>query len=72
MGILSVNAAFTILTVMSELMAQQEEIRPLGSPVSIVVNADNVYNSIYVVTSILSFIFIWIATVLLLRYILKD
>ena len=68
MGILSVNAAFTILTVMSGLAAQQEEIRPLGSPVSIVVNADNLFNSIYLVTSVLSFIFIWVATVVLLRY----
>jgi hypothetical protein len=68
MGILSANAAITILTVMSGLTAQLEEIRPLGSPVSIVLNADNVFNSIYVVTSILSFIFIWVATVLLLRY----
>jgi hypothetical protein len=70
MGILSVNAFFTILTVTAQLplTAQQEKIRPLGSPVSIVVNADNIFNSIYVVTSILSFIFIWVATVLLLRY----
>ena len=68
MGILSAYAAFTILTVMSGLAAQQEEIRPLGSPVSIVVNADNLFNSIYLVTSVLSFIFIWVATVVLLRY----
>jgi hypothetical protein len=66
MGILSANAAITILTVMGGLTAQLEEIRPnLGR---VVVNADNVFNSIYVVTSILSFIFIWVATVLLLRY----
>ena len=72
MGILSVNAAFTILTVMYGLIGQQEEIRLISSPVSIVTNADNIFNSIYVISSILSFIFIWIATVLLLRYYSKK
>jgi hypothetical protein len=71
-GILSVNAVFTILTVMYGLIGQQEEIRPLSSPVSIVTNADNIFNSIYVESSILSFIFIWIATALLLRYYSKK
>jgi len=68
MGLLSANAVFAILTVMNGLMGQQEIIRPNNSSVSIVLNADNVFNSIYVVTSVLSFIFIWVATVLLLRY----
>jgi hypothetical protein len=72
MGILSVNATFTILTVMYGLTGQQEEIRPISSPVSIVTNADNIFNSIYVISSILSFIFIWIATALLLRYYSKK
>lgn len=71
-GILAVSAVFTILTVMSGLVAQQEVIRPLSSPVSIVLNADNVFNSIYLVSSILSFIFLWSATVLLLRHYSKG
>ncbi len=71
-GILAVNAVFTLLSVMREFAGQQELIRMLGSPVSIVTNADNPINSIYVISSILSFIFIWVATVLLLRYYSKK
>jgi hypothetical protein len=71
-AILSVNIVFTILTVMDVLKGQQEEIRPISSPVSIITNADNLYNSAYVVSSVLSFIFVWIATVLLLRYYSKK
>jgi hypothetical protein len=72
MGILSANAAFTILTVMSGLTGKPEEIRFVSSPVSIVNNVDNIFNSISVVSSVISFILIWIATVLLLRYYSKK
>jgi hypothetical protein len=71
MGIVSVNATFTILTVMNVLTGQQEVIRAIGPPVRLA-NADNVFNSIYVASDILSFIFIWIATALLLRYYSKK
>lgn len=53
---------------MNRFRYQQEEIRPTSSPVASLVNADNVFNTVYVITSVLSFIFIWVATVLLLRY----
>lgn len=68
MAILTVNIAFMIVTVMSGLTPQPVDVRQIGSPVSIVTNADNIFNSIYVVSSVLSFIFVWVATVLLLRY----
>ena len=72
MGILSVNIFFMIVTVMSGLTPQPADIQLIESPVSIVTNANNTFNLIYVITSVLSFVFVWVATVLLLRYYSKK
>lgn len=72
MGILCVNIAFMMVNVISGLIPQEDEIRPIKNPITAVLNAENVYNSIYVVSSVLSFILVWVATVLLLRYYSKK
>ena len=55
-----------ILTVMIGLTDKPEEIRPINGRV--INDVDNIFNSINVGSSVLSFIFLWVATVLLLRY----
>ncbi|WP_186434185.1 hypothetical protein [Candidatus Nitrosocosmicus arcticus] len=49
-----------------------DKIRYTKSPVTSVNNVSNVFNLIYVISSVLSFIFVWLATVLLLRYYSKK
>ena len=66
MILLSINAVFMILTVMIGLTDKPEEIRPINGRV--INDVDNIFNSINVGSSVLSFIFLWVATVLLLRY----
>ncbi len=68
MGILSINFVFTIATVLYGLVAQLDNIYSNPNPVSVILNPNNIYNSISVASSILSFIFVWIASVFLLRY----
>jgi hypothetical protein len=67
MGILCVNIAFMMVNVINGLIPQEDEIRHIKNPITAVINAENVFNSIYVVSSVLSFILVWVATVLLLR-----
>ena len=67
MILLSINAVFMILTVMIGLTDKPEEIRPINGR-KFINDVDNIFNSINVGSSVLSFIFLWVATVLLLRY----
>jgi hypothetical protein len=69
MLVLSLSVVFTVLYVSNELTGQRglERITPLQSPVSKVVLSNLALNSAYLITSILSFIITWFATVLLLR-----
>jgi hypothetical protein len=67
MSLLSINAGFTLLYVTSELrywdiyISSHHRLEDFGS-------ADTTFNSIYIVTSFLSFILTWIATVILLHH----
>ena len=65
---LSINAGFTLLYVANELMARPTYINSMRNPIMTFSSADSLFNSAYVITSVLSFILIWIATVLLLRH----
>jgi len=65
---LSINAGFTLLYVANELMARPTYINSMRNPIMNFSSADSLFNSAYVITSVLSFILIWIATVLLLRH----
>ncbi len=58
--------------ILNTVKTEGGDIRHIKSPVSIAIDTDGDYNSIYVVSSILSFIFVWVATVLLLRYYSKK
>jgi hypothetical protein len=66
---LCMNSLFIILTVINLSATQQELIKPLTRNI---VDADNIFNSGYVITSILSFILVWVPTVLVLKYYLKK
>lgn len=72
MAILCVNIGFMMTIVLGTINTERDEIRHIKSPVSTLVYGDSDYNSIYVVSSVLSFIFVWVATVLLLRYYSKK
>jgi hypothetical protein len=67
MSLLSINAGFTLLYVTSELrywdiyISSHHRLEDFGS-------ADTTFNSIYIVTSFLSFILTWVATVILLHH----
>jgi hypothetical protein len=67
MSLLSINAGFTLLYVSSELrywdmyISSHHRLEDFGS-------ADTIFNSTYIVTSFLSFILTWTATVLLLHH----
>ena len=67
MSLLSINAGFTLLYVTSELrywdiyISSHHRLEDFGS-------ADTIFNSTYIVTSFLSFILTWVATVLLLHH----
>ena len=67
---ISINAAITIIYINTQFNESQhpDYIRPLRSLTGSFTNADVTYGSAYVLTSVLSFILTWIATVLLLRH----
>ena len=67
---ISINAAITIIYTNTQLNEniQQDYIRPVRSLTGSFTSADVIYGSVYVLTSVLSFILTWIATVLLLRH----
>ena len=70
MGMICVNAIFVILNVSTSLSGRggaTDAVGPLLNTVSTVVLANHVFNFSYLVTSILSFVFTWFATMLLLR-----
>lgn len=72
MAVMSINIVFMVVVVLHGLEPQGDEIRPIRNPITAVINAENIFNFIYVVSSVLSFILIWVATVLLLRYYSKK
>jgi hypothetical protein len=74
MMILSINFVLTILYVTSELtrLEDKEYIQPLRSLVSTVYEVNKQLNSAFFITSILSFILTWFASVLLLRHYSKK
>jgi hypothetical protein len=71
-SVVCVNAAFIILDVTSSLdrFGQDEYMRPLRSTVPNVafLGVDEIFQSGYLITSILSFILTWVATVVLLHH----
>jgi hypothetical protein len=69
-SMISINAAITIIYTNTQLNenTQQAYIRPVRSLTGSITTADVIYGSVYVLTSVLSFILTWIATVLLLRH----
>jgi hypothetical protein len=71
---LSINFVLTILHVTSELtrLEDKEYIQPLRSLVSTVYEVSKQLNSAFFITSILSFILTWFASVLLLRHYSKK
>jgi hypothetical protein len=70
MILLCINNILVIVNISTELTGQRAPnyIRPTKSSVGILTSADNIVNSAYLVTSIMSFIAIWFATVLLLQH----
>ncbi len=68
MAMICVNIAFMITLVLTTINTESGEVRHIKSPVSVLIYANSIYNSGYIATSILSFICVWLATVLLLRY----
>ena len=69
-SMISINAAITIIYTNTQLNenTQQAYIRPVRSLTGSFTSADVIYGSAYVLSSVLSFILTWIATVLLLRH----
>jgi hypothetical protein len=74
MVMLSLNFVFAILYVTNELtrLGDKEYIQPLKSLVSIVYEVNKPLNSAFFITSILSFILTWFASILLLRHYSKK
>jgi hypothetical protein len=72
MGTLVVNIFFLAVFFTVALNNHEDKIQYSRSLVTSVNNVSNVFNLVYVVSSVLSFIFIWLATVLLLRYYSKK
>lgn len=70
MILLCINNALVILDISTELAGQRapDSIRPTKSSVGKLTSADNMVNSAYFATSVMSFIAIWFATVLLLQH----
>ncbi len=69
---LCINIALMMTLVINTINTESGEVRHINSPVSIAHGLGNVFNSTYVVSSVLSFILLWVATVLLLRYYSKK
>jgi hypothetical protein len=66
--IISINAIITIIYINNEFINDPALIRPLRSLTGSLSSQDITLSSLYVLTSVLSFILTWIATVLLLRH----
>jgi MFS family permease len=64
---ISINAIFTILYINNELRNEPVNIRPEITPIAPYESAVGIFSSGYVITSFMSFILTWVATVLLLR-----
>ena len=64
---ISINAVFTILYVTNELAGKQGTIQPAITPLAPYTSVYDIFNSGYVITSVMSFILTWIATVFLLH-----
>jgi hypothetical protein len=64
---ISINAVFTVLYVTNELASKPANIQPEITPVAPYGSVYDIFNSGYVVTSVMSFILTWVATVLLLH-----
>jgi hypothetical protein len=64
---ISINAIFTVLYITNELTSRPSNIQPEITPVAPYGSVYDVFNSGYVITSVLSFILTWVATVLLLH-----
>jgi hypothetical protein len=64
---ISINAIFTVLYVTNELTSKPANIQPEITPVAPYSSVYDIFNSGYVVTSVMSFILTWVATVLLLH-----
>jgi hypothetical protein len=65
---ISINAIITIIYINNEFINDPAIIRPMRSLTGAVTSQDITLSSAYVLTSVLSFILTWIATVLLLRH----
>ena len=70
--VLCVNIALMMTLVINTINTESGDIRHINSPVSIAHGLGNVFNLTYVISSILSFVLLWLATVLLLRYYSKK
>jgi hypothetical protein len=70
MAALSTSAVFTILYVNNELTGQRgiEQVRPSKSALVYIASVENTFTSAYTVTSVLSFILTWLATVVLMHH----
>ncbi len=68
MLILTVNIFSMVVYVIDMLNSREDDTRYTQSPVINVTNASNIFNTTYFVSSIFSFIMVWVATVFLLRY----
>ena len=68
MLILTVNILFMVVYVIDMLNSREDYTRYTQNPVINVTNASNVFNTTYFVSSIFSFIMVWVTTVFLLRY----
>jgi hypothetical protein len=64
---ISINAGFTVLYVTDELTGKPTNIQSELTPLAPYSSVYNVFNSGYAITSVMSFILTWIATVLLLH-----
>jgi hypothetical protein len=64
---ISINAIFTVLYVTDELTSKPANIQPEITPVAPYSSVYDIFNSGYVITSVMSFILTWVATVLLLH-----
>ena len=65
---ISLNAAVTIIHSNNEFANDPAYVRPVRSPTGAYTSAENPLSLIYVISSVLSFLLAWIATVLLLRH----
>jgi hypothetical protein len=65
---ISINAIITIIYINNEFINDPAIIRPIRSLTGALVSPDITLSSFYVISSVLSFILTWIATVLLLRH----